>query len=102
MLSADGLLSLFDNQFQNVAWRKQLPVNELESYKVRNMGRNLIAYSDERALMINSSGHIAFEVALPGDGKSVMEFFQLANGDVYSVFVRGEKCTVFKEHLMVG
>ena len=52
--------------------------------------------------MINSAGNVAFEVALSGDGKSVMEFFQTADGEVYSVFVRGDKCTVYKEHQFKG
>jgi hypothetical protein len=52
--------------------------------------------------MINSAGHVAFETVLSGDGKSVAEFFQQKNGEVYSVFVRGENCTVYREHTLVG
>ena len=61
ILSTDGLLTLFDNAFQSTVWRKQLPVNERESYSMRHLGRNLVVHSDERAIMINSAGHIIFE-----------------------------------------
>lgn len=58
MLSTDNLLTYYNNGNENVIWRKKLPSNEGESYKLISLDRNLLVYSDERALQINTAGHV--------------------------------------------
>lgn len=56
LLSEDNLLTLFDNQIEKSIWRKELPNSGDESYTLRHVDDRLIAYSNERALMINVAG----------------------------------------------
>ena len=65
------------------------------------MGRNLIAYSDERVAMFNSQGHVIFEQPLEGDGPSAVEMFMVDSG-IYSCFVRSDIVTVYKAYQPVG
>mmetsp|Transcript_7238 Transcript_7238/g.8684 ORF Transcript_7238/g.8684 Transcript_7238/m.8684 type:complete len:81 (+) Transcript_7238:222-464(+) len=76
-------------------WKKQLPMGAYEDYRLRHMGLNLIAFSDERATMFNSQGSVAFEQPLEGDGRSVIEMFKGDDGN-YSCFVRGDNIVVYK------
>ena len=45
-LSTNGLLTLFDANRNMSTWKKKLPQGEHENYRLRHIGRNLIAYSD--------------------------------------------------------
>ena len=69
---------------------------------MRHLGRNLVVHSDERAIMINSAGHIIFEQPLEGTGPAVAEFFQDVRGEIISCFVRGEKVTIYNGFLLRG
>ena len=69
---------------------------------MRHLGRNLVVHSDERAIMINSAGHIIFEQPLEGTGPVVAEFFQDVRGEIISCFVRGEKVTIYNGFLLRG
>jgi len=66
---------LFDNSAQKTTWRKQLPKAGTESFHMRNIGKNILVHSDERAIMINSAGQILYEVPFEGTGKTVVEIF---------------------------
>lgn len=103
MVSNDAVLTLYDSGMDNTVWRRQLPLNEGERYHLRNINRNLLVHSNERAIMMNSAGHVNFETPIPfGRGPAIVEFFQLQSGELFSVFVRGEKCLVYKEWALVG
>ena len=65
------------------------------------MGRNLLAYSDERVAMFNSQGHVIFEQPLEGSGHSTVEMFQ-NESQIFSCFVRGDTVYVYKQYLQVG
>lgn len=69
---------------------------------MRHFGRNLIVHSDERAIMINSAGHVIFETPLDGSGSVVAEIFKDKNGEIISCFVKGEKVTIYKEYSLRG
>jgi len=69
---------------------------------MRHVGRNLVVHSNERAIMINSAGHIIFEHPLEGTGPAVAEFFQDVRGEIVSCFVRGEKVTIYNGFLLRG
>lgn len=85
------------------AWRKELPSSiSGESYMLRHVDDNLIAFSNERAIMTNTQGQVSFEVPLIGQGKSVMEFFRNHNGELVSCFVRGDRVLVMKGSKVKG
>ena len=53
-----------------------MPTNHYgDNYSLRHLGRNLVIYSDERVAMINSVGHVIFEVPLLGESKTALEMF---------------------------
>ena len=68
---------------------------------MRRLGRNLIAHSNERVVMVNSVGHVIFENPLEGHGKSVVEFF-MSGEDIYSCFVREDMVTIYNAHTLTG
>lgn len=72
-----------------------------EKYQLRHVGRNVIAFSDERAAMFNALGETVFEVPLDGEGPSVVEMWR-DNDNFYSCFVRGNIVTVFKKFTQVA
>ena len=100
-LSTDGLLTLFDTNNQKIEWKKQLPQGQHEEYRLRHFRRNLVAHSDERVAMFNSAGHVIFEQPVDGAGPSVLEMFHIGDG-IFTVVVRGDIVTVFKQYLNVG
>jgi len=53
-------LTLFDTEKQEIKWKKEL--DEDQNYKLRYLSRNLLAYSEKRALLINSASHIIYDV----------------------------------------
>ena len=100
-LSKDSLLTLFDTVEQKVQWKTQLPQGLRESYKLRHKGRNLLIHSDHRASMINSAGNVIWDQPLTGDGKAVVEMFNVGN-DVFSVFVKQDQVTIYKQTAQKG
>jgi len=98
MLSDDNLLTYFSNMVSaKPAWRKELPTTVGgESYKLIHVDETLIAYSNERAIMLNTNGQVMFEIPITGQGKTVAEFYRNLNGELVSVFVRNEKVFVLK------
>ena len=93
-LSTDGLLTMLDTATQEFLWKKQLPMGKTEPYRLRHMGRNLLAYSDERASLFNAQGQVLFEQPLEGDGQSVVEIFK-ADDAMFSCFVRGSQVILY-------
>lgn len=75
ILSVDGVLTHFDSLAQRTLWRRQLPQNGEETFTLRNVGRNILALSNERAILINSAGQNVYEVPLEGSGRAVAEIF---------------------------
>lgn len=70
------------------------------------MSRNLLVYSQKRALLINSASHIIYDVHLEGltgvsTGNVAVEFFEL-KGHVYSVFAKGSKVIIYKGYEQQG
>jgi hypothetical protein len=59
-LSQENVLTLFDIEKQQIVWKKELPSNE--NFKLRYLSRNLLVYSEQRALLINSASHIIYDV----------------------------------------
>jgi hypothetical protein len=105
-LSTTGVLTLFDTDAQKIHWKKELPN---EHFKLRYLSRNLLAYSDTRALLINSASHVIYDVHFdaflePSSTPSptlAVEFFEL-KGHVYGVFARASKVIVYKDYQLVG
>ena len=100
-LSTDHLLTLFDVNSQAIVWKKQLAASE-GGYRLRHIGRNLIVYSDERVVMVNSVGHVIFEVPLLGESASALEIFQEKNGDIFTIMVRDKLVTVYNGYVSAG
>lgn len=73
-----------------------------EGYRLRHIGRNLIIYSDERVAMVNSVGHVIFEVPLLGESSTVLEIFQEKNGDIFTIMVRDKLVTVYNGYVSAG
>lgn len=99
-LATDGLLTLYDTLNQNIVWKKQLPVDaqDDEEYELTHIGRNLMVYSNRRAVLINSVGHVIFEVPLEGDAEAAVEMFQMKS-DIYTTILKGNKLTIYKEYV---
>jgi hypothetical protein len=62
----------------------------------------LIIYSDERVAMVNSVGHVIFEVPLLGESSTVLEIFQEKNGDIFTIMVRDKLVTVYNGYVSAG
>jgi len=71
-------------------------------YRLRHIGRNLIIYSDERVAMVNSVGHVIFEVPLLGESSTVLEIFQEKNGDIITIMIRDKLVTVYNGYVAAG
>ena len=71
-------------------------------YRLRHIGRNLIIYSDERVVMVNSVGHVIFEVPLLGESSSALEIFQEKSGDIFTIMVRDKLVTVYNGYVSAG
>jgi hypothetical protein len=97
-LSTDSLLTLFDTFTNTIVWKKQMPFDN-DGYRLRHIGRNLIIYSNERVAMMNSVGHVIFEIPLLGESASALELFQVKNGDVYTVMVRDRLVTIYNGYV---
>ena len=109
-LSQENVLTLFDTANQQIHWKKELPATE--NFKLRYLSRNLLVYSDQRALLINSASHIIYDVqfdayldpshkvARENSGLAV-EFFEL-EGHVYSVFAKDYKIITYRDYQQVG
>ena len=109
-LSEENVLTLFDIEKQQIVWKKELPSNE--NFKLRYLSRNLLVYSDQRALLINSASHIIYDVqfdsyldpnfSVPKKNSGLaVEFFEL-EGHVYSVFAKDYKIITFRDYQQVG
>jgi hypothetical protein len=66
------------------------------------VGRNILALSDERGIMINSAGHVVYELPFEGSGNSAAEIYQDRNGEIVSCFVRNDIFFVFRENQLKG
>jgi hypothetical protein len=90
-LSTDGIVTYFNTNTQAIAWKKTLPRGTTgEQYKMRHIGKNLLLHSNNRALLLNSAGHVIFEVPFVGAKSRVpVEIFQTKGGDYFIVFAIG-------------
>ena len=109
-LSEENVLTLFDIAQNQIVWKKELPVRE--NFKLRYLSRNLLVYSDDRALLINSASHVIYDVQFDAymdpaftvsqeDTGLAVEFFEL-KGHVYSVFAKNYKVITYKDYQQVG
>jgi hypothetical protein len=107
-LSVENVLTLFDIDSQQIVWKKELPAKE--NIKLRYLSRNLLVYSEERALLINSASHIIYEVQFDAfldpsfvveDSGLAVEFFEL-KGHVYSVFAKDYKLITYRDYQQIG
>ena len=71
-------------------------------YRLRHIGRNLVIYSNDRFAMINSVGHVIFEVPLLGESSASLEMFQAKSGDIYTVIVRDKLVTIYNGYVSSG
>lgn len=92
---------MFDVNSQSIVWKKQMAACD-GGYRLRHIGRNLVIYSDDRVAMVNSVGHVIFEVPLLGDTASALELFQEKNGDIFIVMVRDRLVTVYNGYVSAG
>ena len=88
-------------------WKKDLPHNEGE-YRLRYLSRNLLVYSNQRALLVNSKGHVIYDVSLEDDISSsatnsttttnlAVELFEFG-GQIYSCLAKGNKVILYKDY----
>ena len=92
---------MFDVNSQTILWKKQMAPSD-NGYRLRHIGRNLVIYSDERVAMVNSVGHVIFEVPLLGDSTSALEIFQEKGGDIFTIMVRDKLVTVYNGYTSSG
>jgi hypothetical protein len=104
-LSTSGVLTLFDTEKQEIIWKKELPqiggAKGGEDFKLRYLSRNLLVYSERRALLLNSASHVIYDLHFEGTEETITEFFEL-KGHVYSVFAKGNKVIIYKDYQQVG
>jgi hypothetical protein len=109
-LSEENVLTLFDIAKNEILWKKELPAGE--NFKLRYLSRNLLVYSDERALLINSASHVIYDVQFnahmdpafavkEGQSGLAVEFFE-HQGHVYSVFAKNYKIITYRDYQQVG
>ena len=104
-MSTNGLLTLFDTESQNIYWKKQLPTSLGQDYKLRYLSRNLLVYSDDRALMVNTAAHVIYDVHLEGElnqgvpqpSNLAVEMFE-HSGHIYSVFAKDYKVIIYRDY----
>jgi len=54
-------------------------------------------------MLINSAGHVIFEVPFPEhQGKVPIEIFQAENGEIYIAFAAGQEVTIYKTYQKMG
>jgi hypothetical protein len=84
-----------------VIWRKELPVSEKkEEYHLRYMSRNLLVFSEQRALLMNSMGHVIYDLQFENKGAYsdiAAELFEY-KGHVYSCFVQGSQVVIYEDY----
>jgi len=103
-LSTDGIVTLFNVDRQTMKWKKTLPRNIGESFAMRHLGRNLLVHSNDRMMLINSAGHVIFEVPFAshkGD-KVPIEIFQAENSEIYIAYAAGHAVTIYKTYQKMG
>ncbi len=105
-LSKKGLVTLFDTEKEKILWKKRLPEPKAgDSYHLRYLSRNLLVYSKERAIMMNSAAHVIYDVHLEGQltqGKPLeshlaVEMFEFS-GHIYSVFAKDYKVIIYRDY----
>lgn len=101
-LSSDGVVALFDTMTEKIHWQKDLPQDHKSGYQVRYLGRNLLVYSTNRAIMLNSKGHIIFEQQFENKDKNqvAVELFQAA-GSIFTCIVAGKTVYVYENYQLV-
>ena len=74
-------------------------------YKLRYLSRNLLIYSKQRALMVNSAAHVIYDLHLegeltqgvPNESFLAVELFE-SHGHVYSVFAKDYRVILYKDY----
>ena len=106
-VSTDGVLSLFNVNTQEFVWKRQLTISGSgeEIFNLAYLSRNLLVYSQHRAMLLNTAGHFNFEVdfaslfnqdvATASGSKPVAAMFD-HEGQLYSCFAHGNKAVLYK------
>mmetsp|Transcript_21773 Transcript_21773/g.15605 ORF Transcript_21773/g.15605 Transcript_21773/m.15605 type:complete len:100 (+) Transcript_21773:272-571(+) len=78
---------------------------------MRHLGRNLLVYSSERAVLINSAGHILYEVHHSEHQRAhnqeslhsnvVVELIMSDSG-IYSCLIKNSIVTVYRDYQFMG
>jgi len=65
-VSKDGLLGLFNTANQDFEWKKRLTAvqkqGDSEEFHLRYLSRNLLVFSQRRAMLLNTAGHANMEI----------------------------------------
>ena len=111
-VTTDGVLSLMDLTAEKFIWKRQLTSQKSngiqdapEEFKLSYLSRNLLVYSKQRALLVNTAGHANLEIDFgvlfgkktPDWSKSnaVATMFDY-EGQVFSCFALGNKAVIYK------
>lgn len=97
------MLALFNSESQEILWKKTLP--EKEEFKIFYLLRNLLALSTQRALLVNSKGHIIYEYQFSTPSKPAQSadgiLFSLTD-NIFSCFSDGNEVVLYKAYSEYG
>lgn len=84
-VSTDGLLGLFNTVSQEFDWKKRLTTvqqyDQPEKFQLRYLSRNLLVFSQRRAMLFNTAGHANIEIDFGSIfGTSAIKAFESGKG----------------------
>lgn len=84
-VSKDGLLALFNTANQEFEWKKRLATiqksSQPEQFHLRYLSRNLLVFSQRRAMLLNTAGHANMEIDFGSIfGSSAVKAFESGKG----------------------
>jgi hypothetical protein len=110
-VSKDGLLGLFNTASQEFEWKKRLTtiLQQPEEFGLRYLSRNLLVFSETRAMLLNTAGHTNMEIDFgsifgasavqaytEGRGAPLADLFDY-NGGIVTCFLFGNKAVFYQD-----
>lgn len=111
-VSKDGLLGLFNTAHQDFEWKKRLTTLQQherpEEFHLRYLSRNLLVFSQRRAMLLNTAGHANMEIDFGSIfGTSAVKAFEAGkgtpladlinyNGSIVTCFLFGNKAVFYQ------
>jgi len=112
-VSKDGLLVLFNTATQDFEWKKRLSgagqTEPAEVFHLRYLSRNLLVFSQLRAMLVNTAGHANMEIDFgaifgtsavkalqAGKATPIADLFDF-NGRIVTCFVFGNKAVLYAD-----